>query len=88
MLALLLLLPVRMVMDDDSRLTEPVIFGSDDERGKPLGGEVDKSSIEHRRPGTNDDDDEGCSDEPAGVYRVSRKYKFDHMRRSRTEQDG
>lgn len=84
-LLLLLLLPVRIVIDDDSRLTEPLKLGSDDERGKPLGDDVADSSKERKRPATNDDDDDGCSDEPAGVYRVSRKYKFDHIRKSRTE---
>ena len=41
---LLAWLPVRSVMDDDSRLIEPLKLGSDVERCKPLVVEVDKSS--------------------------------------------
>ena len=85
LLLLLLLLPVRIVIDDDSRLNEPVKLGSDDDRGRPFAKDDDKSSKECKRPGTKDDDEEGCSEEPAGVYRVSRKYNFDQMCRSRTE---
>lgn len=51
----------------------------------------DKSSKERKPLGFNvaDEDDDGWSDdEPAGVKRVSRKYKFDHIRKSRTECDG
>lgn len=29
-----------------------------------------------------------CSDEPSGVKRISRKYKFDQIIKSRTDDDG
>jgi hypothetical protein len=60
-------------------------LGSDVERCKLFVIDVDKSSYERIRAGINVDD---CSDEPAGVQRISRKYKFDHISKSRTEDDG
>ncbi len=33
-------------------------------------------------------DDDGCSDEPAGVYRVSLKYKSDQILKLRMEDNG
>jgi hypothetical protein len=41
---LLLLLPVRIVIDDDSRLNEPLKLGSDVERCRPFTNDDDKSS--------------------------------------------
>ena len=78
-------LAVRRVTDEDSRLTEPLKLGSEEERCKPVVVDVVRSSKDCKPAGINDDDDEGCSDAPAGVKRRSRKYKFDQIRKSRTE---
>lgn len=75
----------RLMFNADSELDEAGRFGLDDERWRLLVIELERSSNERRRAGMTV---EGCSDKPIGRSVRSRKYKFDQMVKSRTDDDG